>query len=280
VLKTGVNRLFNFVLYSNFWIATAAAAQVWLSFRVARNISMYRFDYICAVFFGTWSFYALLRCIKLLDGSFQVADSERIAVLFRRKWHLVFLTFITGVFALLFAKNLPFMLLITLLFCTLFALTYGWNFGFSPLRRLPYLKSFLVPIVWVIVVVLLPVLLTPTRFEQAFLWYAPERFLFIFALTMPFDLRDTATDARLGIISVPSRLGAQGAVILACILLSIGYVLSDQSLITTIVYLLAFALVYHTRKPRHDYWYSGALDGLLILQPMLVFLQQSAHFDR
>jgi hypothetical protein len=275
MLKLGIKSVVNFVLYSNLWIALAASAQVLLTFSVAEHNSMYRLDYTLAILFGTWAFYALLRFIKLADGSFQLTDSERIAELFKRKWHLAAWILIAGVLALLFAKNLPLSFQIGLCICTLLALTYGWNLGFHPLRRWPYLKSFLVPLVWVIITVLLPTYLTPSKFEDALLWHALERFCFIFAITLPFDLRDVEADTRQGIRTIPSKLGSQKTQILAVTIAVLGFFIGEIHWVRCLIYGIAIGLIYYTRHPRHDYWYSAALDGLLILQPCLLFLLQS-----
>jgi 4-hydroxybenzoate polyprenyltransferase len=153
-----------------------------------------------------------------------------------------------------------------------------WPNG-KPLRNRHWFKTLVVPLVWVFVTVVLPGIAVPTS-PILLGMLALERFCFIFAITVPFDLRDAETDAAQGIKTIANQYEARSATRIALIVLAVGYLIfvsmfllrahvqaeSGQVLlvVATMIYTLAAALVWRLRTLHHDYWYSGVLDGLLV----------------
>lgn len=254
------------LLYSNVWIGLAAALQT------------YRSIVICgthpdggilpkAIGWGTLAFYSLLRLIKIYQnqgpqtprfGSSRVYQRVLIAGMLCAAYPLFFQ----------FAALSDHVKALFFLFSFL-TLAYGWSFGLGSIRQLPYLKSFFVPALWVCVTVVIPM----WNCDNMYL-HALERFLFIFAITLPFDLRDAETDAKHGIRTMANVFGIDMTTIIALIALVLSLILSPFSLGGVLVCAIAALVILYLRgQPRHDYWYTGVLDGLLILDGFIALYQ-------
>ncbi len=85
----------------------------------------------------------------------------------------------------------------------------GWISRFS-LRRIPLLKIFLVAYGWAAVTVILPVMSLQVHWYTGPVSYLfIERFLFIFIITLPFDIGDFKQDQLKGIVTLPVWIGIQ-----------------------------------------------------------------------
>lgn len=107
-----------------------------------------------------------------------------------------------------------------------------------------------------------------------------ERFLFVFAITIPFDIRDMKADARQGLKTIPLLIGKSAALIIADILLFLFMVVFIQhykyTTLAWLIYPLALSaattfIFINNRKLQASYFYHyGILDGTLLLQGVFV----------
>jgi 4-hydroxybenzoate polyprenyltransferase len=282
-----VKNLFDFLLYGNLLIASAAVCQAVRNLTYLHGSLADASALLIAIGAGTWCMYSLLRVFKLKNGTLQshistAAPSQRAMILTLHKKDLYVIIGITSVVGIISIFYLTWPTIAALAVVALASLCYGWLGSSQPLRAWPYLKSFLVPMVWVAATVWLPAIELRKPFDFYLFWLSLERFCFIFAITLPFDLRDAATDTAAGIRTLPNQLGAKRTTILSFIALGIGlcsaiagaFEQSSDGLMTAIgipiatlcTYLLASGLIWHVRKPRHAYYYYGALDALLIVE--------------
>ena len=276
----------NFLLYSNLLIATAAYAQV-QRFRLLDHLNGLQWinHDALAVFFGTWCIYSILRLVKINDGSFRIPD-PRVYQITSHQTHLLIIVTLTAILGFYYFVLLNTGSKLLLLGFSFIALGYGiplW-FGKFPLRQLPYLKSFIVPVVWGVIAVLLPAKQEGELMKPSTVLLFAERFLFVFAITVPFDIRDIANDRAQNIATLPVVLGVKRVInwaavaLLACavvmILLTFGVQLSSISIATCsveiFIYIIAAVLIYASQREQHDYFYSGLIDGLMILEPILL----------
>lgn len=152
------------------------------------------------------------------------------------------------------------------------------------LRNIPGLKQFLITLVWSMSTVLLPIFeaqdmhLTNINMRDTTLLLA-KRFLFIGALTVPFDIRDLFEDRESGLKTVPVVIGEKRAY-LFCQFLLAGYIillflyrnngLNANFISLTITALLAGWLIFKSKWKRNEYYYFFYLDGVLVLQYVLL----------
>jgi 4-hydroxybenzoate polyprenyltransferase len=147
------------------------------------------------------------------------------------------------------------------------------------LRSFGLLKIFLIAAVWAVVTTILPPLdagdAVLTR-DVCLLFV--ERFLFVFAITLPFDIRDRALDLASGVRTIPVRVGTSaskaivGAAIVAYLALKVAHyglrtplALAPSAVSAGYVALLLVAL----SEGRRDYYFSLLWDGAILVQATL-----------
>ena len=153
------------------------------------------------------------------------------------------------------------------------------------LRNIPGIKLFLVAIVWAISCVLLPIV----ELEHSYpinistgetLLLVGKRFLFIAAITIPFDIRDLFQDKLYELKMIPVMFGEKKAYIF-CQFLLLGYLilllLFSQAINLDVIalsltILLTGWLIFKSATPRNEYYYFFFLDGIMILQYLLLLL--------
>ena len=152
------------------------------------------------------------------------------------------------------------------------------------LRNIPGLKTFLITLVWTLSTVLLPVLeaqdlhLTDIAMRDVTIMIA-KRFLLIFALAIPFDIRDLFSDRQAGLKTIPVAWGEKNAY-LFCQFLLAGYIVLlfllrnngfnvDFFALTATAILMGW-LIFKSKWERDEYYYFFYLDGVLILQYVIL----------
>ena len=159
----------------------------------------------------------------------------------------------------------------------------GQKFGF---RNIPGLKQFLITLVWTMSTVLLPILeaqhlkLPAVSIREITILVA-ERFVFIGALTIPFDIRDLFEDRQSGLKTVPVVWGEKNAY-LFCQVLLFGYLMlliffnhqefNHDLLALTVTVILTGWLILRSKWERNEYYYFFYIDGVLILQYVMLIM--------
>ncbi|MCI5090552.1 hypothetical protein [Phaeodactylibacter sp.] len=274
--------LLDLLLYSNFWIALAAvgmAAQSQLLL-CGRGEPTALLGFI---FFATLFLYAVHRIIGLRKSK-PFTESGRYAVIARFRNHIVFYAGMAGLCAGLFLLQMPWALIAGLIAPCLLALLYVlpvWK-GYR-LRDLHYVKIFLIAITWSWITVFLVAL------ELGMTWSVPmyvmvlERVFFVFAITIPFDIRDMEIDAFNKVKTLPAVLGVRSSQRLGGLSLGLMLLLAalnyywDVYALNDLVALVVSAclsglLIFLSDRTRHDYFFSGLVDGMMVLQFLLIAL--------
>ncbi len=151
------------------------------------------------------------------------------------------------------------------------------------LRQITGLKLFYIGLVWVMSSVLLPVaeayhdditILWP-HVWQLMAWV----FLFVVAITIPFDIRDIYQDRYYGLKTIPVLFGERKALVLSTALLVVqmGWVwFSDYPLDVRLALVIATAaclfLILSPPIKKNEYYYFLFLDGTMLLQFVAVWL--------
>ena len=148
------------------------------------------------------------------------------------------------------------------------------------LRDFPFIKIFLIAFTWAWVTVIVP--LWEIR-NVGIWWLFFERFFFILAITLPFDIRDLSLDKVQKTKTLPSLIGVEKTKRLSFLMLGI-------SIILGIIYLISFSLQYavvngyilaglytfffinKVEEEANDYLFTGWLDGTMIIQFLVIQL--------
>lgn len=139
------------------------------------------------------------------------------------------------------------------------------------LRKIPYLKPFLISYIWTWACT------TPSLLENSLelsFWHHIECFVFILALSIPFDIRDYITDKEDHLKTIPMALGVTRTKCL-CSLLFIGsliiqFTYLDLNLKTLIVAVFSFVLylylILKTHPMQKDFYFLFGFDGLIAIK--------------
>lgn len=157
------------------------------------------------------------------------------------------------------------------------------------LRHLPFLKLFLVAGVWTVVSVVLPQLEIDASqlFSAQLIFSCFTRFVFIFSITLPFDIRDVEVDKKNNIKTFPVVLGVKRAIQLDVTLLVVfialyvfNYFSGDRANeLKSIAYILSgivsILFVLQVPKQKSEYYISFWIEGLMLMQFILLFIFRS-----
>ncbi len=156
--------------------------------------------------------------------------------------------------------------------------------GNISLREIPGLKSFFIAFVVSFITVVLPVIAIRQKASVAdveILSVFLVRFFFIFALAIPFDIRDLVRDKEKQIKTIPVLLGERRAkfIALLSLLLSAAIcffqiyegVIAAPVLISILVSLvLSGVLIFFSSPSRSENYFSIWMDGMMVFQTILV----------
>lgn len=281
-------RFIDLLLYGHFWIALAA----WLMQMQSQILvfGYWRWSVLDGfVASGTLVIYALHRLVAMQLQT-QPVYAGRFKVMRDYQHHIIAYAVLAALAGAWFFWQLSFSVQVTLLIPCLIALAYVLPiFKGRRLRDFPYLKIFLIAFSWAWITVVGPIIQWGGSIDTSVVFMIVERSAFVFAITVPFDIRDLVLDQEGDVSTIPGRFGIKRAkgIAYVALIISLLAVLSNgvgafYSLTTTMALLLstlvAGGLIYYSHSERHDYYFTGALDGTMVLQALLVFLASLASF--
>lgn len=160
--------------------------------------------------------------------------------------------------------------LITLLISAIISLFYVLKLKSKNLRDIPFLKIHLVALVCTIASGVF-VLINEGDFSLKKWYFVAIHYLYFIAVTIPFDIRDMNYDNP-SKRTIPQVLGINKAKTFSLILLSVYLILAitiQPTLIQNILFLLSiiftFILISAILEKRHEFYYSGLIEGSILL---------------
>lgn len=278
----------DFLLFSNVFMSLCAVAQGLLTFYLSGSKPIY--PVLGLLFTSTLGIYNFSILIS------KPKQPERSPYL-RIRWFFSHYRLMVTFTIVSLLSLVPLFFLITtaskilLIFLAVLSFCYGLplftvgdqKFG---LRNIPGLKLFMITLVWTMSCVLLPILesqamnLTLISMRDTTVLIA-KRFLFIGALAIPFDIRDLFQDKQFGLKTIPVAWGEKNAYLFCQVMLA-GYVVllflfrhngfnADFWALTLSVVLTGW-LIFRAKWEKNEYYYFLFLDGVLILQYLLVLI--------
>ena len=279
---------FDFLLFSNIFMALCAVAQGLLTFYITGSKPVY--PIIGLLFTSTLGIYNF--SILITKPQHPERSAHRRVRWFFAHYRLMVTLTIVSILSLI-----PLFFLIStasrLLLIFLGVLSFGYGlplftvgdqkFG---LRNIPGLKLFMITLVWTMSCALLPVIeaqamhLASISMRDTTILVA-KRFLFIGALAVPFDIRDLFEDRQSGLKTIAVSWGEKNAY-LFCQLLLGGYIVllflfrrngfNNDFFALTLTAILSGWLIFKSKWEKNEYYYFFYVDGVLILQYLMVLL--------
>lgn len=288
MIKKVLVSILDFLLFSNLFIAICAVAQGLVTYHLLNARPDW---YILAIlFFGTigvYNFSMLLSKPKNPEN----AQFARVRWIFSHHRLIISITLISVL--CLIPLGLIYLSIegkLLMIFTALLALCYNIPFltlnnQKIGLRNIPGIKLFLIALVWSISCVLLPVVELEQNHQinistAETLLLVAKRFMFIAAITIPFDIRDLFQDKLYALKTIPVMLGERKAMIF-CQILLIGYLallllfsqtINADIIALTLTLILTGWLIFRSNLKKNEYYYFLYLDGTMLLQYLLLLL--------
>ena len=187
------------------------------------------------VFFATLFTYNFQRIVRLRKGQKHA----------RRDWaneHMFvvyFLILFAGLMSLYHFIDFRLNTQITIILSGGFSILYPFG-----LRKIPFFKIFIISFVWTVSTMLFLVLENNILISQNTCWHLLARFLFVFSITIPFDIRDMKYDAK-KLRTIPLFLGPLKSRVIAIFTLFICAVVAIfQYFENTLIFSNALALIF------------------------------------
>ncbi len=286
-LRNTFNKALDYVLFSNVFIALCAVAQA--------KVTYYLLNAECdkhvlgILFFATLALYNFSMLLSK-PAEPQKSPFKRVRWIDNHYRLMITLTLIAILSTMVAALFLSTSSQILLLFLGVIAVCYNLplftmgdqKFG---LRNVPGLKLFLIALIWSLSCVLLPIVeLGNTQLvvisPNDIIILIAKRFLFIAAITVPFDIRDLYQDKSYDLKTIPVVLGerksymiCQGLLLVYLILLFLFTKQFDSDVFAlTLTILLTGWLIFKSEWKKNEYYYFLYLDGTMILQFVLLLL--------
>ncbi len=291
VLSDVVQKIFRFIVFRNVFIAICAVFMVWET-QWFLGIPLQITPLILFVFFATFFEYNL----HIIAGRFSfIHPLESLSHLFSPEvsptLKFCIVSGFLGCVATFFM--LEKLMMAGFIISGLITLSYSLpmvkrNGKFIRLREFTYLKVFTVAMGWTLITVavpLLPYLQTFSKPELALILI--RRFLFIFAITIPFEIRDMERERKFGNTSLPMLFGIRAMksagilmLVLFCLLCGLQekFLLYDVASGKTFFYpftlsaIAAAYLILNASDKKSKWYFKFWTDGTMILQFLLLLL--------
>lgn len=274
-----------FIIHSNILIALAALSLA-LATQVQLGMHPGVHPYLAALFFATMLDYNLHRYLTIRKPETATIDKFRWASENLTLIRILIISSLAGLVAVLFFVRMEILFLLV----PLAILSFLYSFPFPGkqkhnfrLLQLTGMKTFLIALVWTGATVLIPVYFETQSFDhQQIILIFAERFTFIFAIAIPFDIRDMEADAISALKTIPVVFGENTALKIskAALFLSIAiatyHYLAMNLIFIFPAYLISilvtFIFIKNQKLKKMTYYYHGILDGCILLHGIVISL--------
>lgn len=276
--------VWQWLVYGHLWLAACAAAQVgWTGLFMADAPELWR--YSVAVALGTFAGYGVMRLARARS-----AEQVHYANLTWYSQHRKSVTFLVAVAAVLaFVLMWPLWPRLWQWLLPVGVLAFFYVTPFSDrkgnaigLRSIPFVKTWLISALWVIVTVAVPLRLDEQEHSAALeLGMACMRLPLILSLSIAFDIRDLHNDPP-SLRTMPQLFGMRGAKVLAIALLFASAALESLFLrgldyvsampVMFLGYAYALVLIVRAKPVRDPIYYALLIDGVMVLIPVCVWV--------
>ena len=266
-----LKRALDFFLFSKIYVSISVALLSAVSFIVYDK--PINFNVIGFTYFSTLTLYAFHQ-VWGLDSIGLKSTSVRQKWALNNKWTLVWIAIGASFCAAGFAFALHVKSLNLLVPLGIISVGYTAPIFTKRLRDIPSIKIYLISVVVAGIVVVLPGVESGVSSDEIASLFAVQT-LFLFGVTIPFDIRDMAVD-KTELKTIPMLLGEQKAKFLAITILAFNSLfalyLLPNGLPFLISAILAMIIVWFTNSQRSEYYFALLVEGMMIAQfAFLVF---------
>jgi 4-hydroxybenzoate polyprenyltransferase len=258
-----VKSFFRFLVFSNLWVAFCVLALA-LSSELLLGTSSYQISQF--VFFATLFTYNFQRVVRIGKGLKHVRK-----VWLAKQNIAIYILMACGGLVSTY-RFFEFQLITQVVIVIVGLLSLLYPFG---LRKIPFSKIFFISFVWTVSTMLLLVLENNIQISHNIVLHLLSRFLFVFAITIPFDIRDLKYDAQ-NVQTIPLFFGILKARFIAlfslfiCVVISVfqyleNTLISSNLLALILLYFVASIFIVKSDEKRGEMYFSFWVESLSIL---------------
>lgn len=271
-----VRDLLNLLLYGGAFIGIGAACITALTFEVA-GLAERHFPYILLIGTASAALYSAHKVIGIRKMD-HIQPQGRFAVIRHYKSHIwLWCLLWTVMTIIIFRKWFDFNLLLWLVPGALIGLTYVIPLlpGGRRTRDLGWWKIVLIAMAWGWLTAFVPAAYFMEAAPVLAIIHGTERALFIFLITLPFEIRDQHIDASTDLKNLTYILGRKKTIGLAIGLVPLimflsfvstfHYINPSYMISMTMTSVMTLFLLRPSYSISDDYYFSGLIDGLMIV---------------
>lgn len=276
-------KILDFLVASNVYVSLGVMSLTLLSLDI-RQIEYP--NLLWFVFFSTLFVYNFIRLVNI-RSIISSSETLRHQLIYRFRRFFLIVSIISALISFYFFLTISQSIFLPIIGLSFVSVIYGlpvYKNGshLFRLRDVPGLKIFLIAFVWSYVTEGLPALINGEPLYYLALF---ERFLFIFAITIPFDIRDVNYDAS-DLATIPQYFGINTAKRMALfaifsselILFYRFFFNNDLNLVGAIAiyiaYEFSFLLIYRSHLYSKERYVTVGVEGMSILMGVLFFFSQ------
>jgi len=265
----------NFYLYSSLHISLCAALICIESYLILGiEIQWY---YALYIGLSTMAVYSAHRLVGMSMVS-AFSKQGRYRVIKKYRHHILVYFCLSFILAVFFFFELDFRQMVMIVIPAILTTAYVLPlFNSKRLRDFPFIKIFLIAIVWTWLTL---GMISTELFTPLCAILLIERVLFFLAITIPFDIRDVIVDESISVKTLIHKLGIKKSKLLALALVIICFCLISYLFFTglinqsyfyglSICYVYVAVLIYFSKQGRGDFFFGGLLDGSIGLRLVL-----------
>lgn len=285
--------LIKFLIYSNVFVSICVAAlthSTYIIYNLPKdNLPTILIMVFCFSFFT----YNIQRFIKF-ETKFKnpTGLGQRLQWMSKQKKPLAILSLFFGVIGLFFTVYIYSMSFIVLIPMGILSIFYvipivPFRKNIPSLREIPYLKILIIGLVWSLTIVWLPFIdshfidLYKSNSNNLLIIPTLQVFLFIIAITLPFDIRDIDYDKSSHLKTIPQFLGLEKTIFLSEILLIGSAILlcsldiSKSHLYAILIaHIVSMIIIPFSNKTRKELFFAGVIEGLIIILYVCVIISE------
>lgn len=278
------------IVFSNFFVSLCVVAltyRTFLYFNITSSNAM-----LVLVFSATYFIYNFQRLVRMNQKEIDEANiGFRMRWVYKNKQPVIFTIVIAVIILVVSLFYLNIETIMVLVIMGVFSVVYvvrfiPYNNKWLALRDIPFLKIFVIAFVWALVTGMLPIISSKDliQINLHHILFLTKQFLFVVAITIPFDIRDMKYDVEKGIKTFPLVVGVKKVIILGVLLL-LGFIaiVSYEFLVfqnitmslwiaEIITILLVAVLLLLSKKQQPELFYSLIIEGTSLLLAITVLL--------
>lgn len=279
---------------SNIFIGIAALMAVFQFYIVSGGQLWLGFLEI-VVFAGTVLVYNLHRFLSMSKSKYEHKRFMQNWMSSNRKGLVILLIFLAihaGLAFLLVNRSIQISLVVLFVVALFYAVPFVSLYGQRVrIRDFGIFKPFVLGLTWSATTVILPYFNSELSISYQFLFLVfLERFLFVSAICIPFDIRDFEQDEGMLQNTLPRKFGISKSVLISKVLLWAYFLISilnysiihAQHFYTLAAFIVFITVTYLLNKDienQDEYFFTFYLDGSIILQSLLIYVASFLNYQ-